>query len=247
MSRISPQEDAVILDHVFTAYEGAERPTIRDLSLRIKKGEYVIIGGPNGAGKTTLLETLNGMLRITHGSATICGLPLASEGIHVRQRVGYLIQNFAFDPLTPFTVREVVMMGRFGLLGLFSRPKESDYNAAEAAMKSLAIEELADIPIGQLSGGQQQKALIAHNLAKEPEILLLDEPFSNLDLFSRERISRLLDTLTKKGMTVIIVSHAFDDLPDRPIRIVVMNNGKLTLDSSCAPADVEAQVRKASA
>lgn len=247
MKRQQSPDEAIVLDHVFTAYEGADRPTIRDLSLTIRRGEYVIVGGPNGAGKTTLLETLNGMLRITHGTAHICGIPLATDGIRVRQKVGYLIQNFAFGPLTPFTVQEVVMMGRFGQLGLFSRPKEADFLAAESAMRDLGITELADTPIGQLSGGQQQKALIAHNLAKEPEVLLLDEPFSNLDLFSRELISRLLDTLTARGVTVIIVSHAFDDLPDRPIRIVVMNNGMLGLDTSCAPADVEAQVRKASA
>lgn len=247
MSRPYEQGAAVVLDHVFTAYEGAERPTIRDLSLTIKKGEYVIIGGPNGAGKTTLLETLNGMLRITHGSATVCGLPLAGDGIHVRQRVGYLIQNFAFGPLTPFTVREVVMMGRYGRIGLLTRPRDEDQKATEEAMIRLGIDDLADIPIGHLSGGQQQKALIAHNLAKEPEVLLLDEPFSNLDLSSRERISRLLDALTLQGMTVIIVSHAFDDLPARPIRIVVMNNGALTLDHTCEPGEVEAQVRKASA
>lgn len=239
--------NAVVLDHVYTAYEGADLPTIRDLSLTIRRGDYVIVGGPNGAGKTTLLETINGMLAITHGSAMVCGLPLRNDGVSVRRKVGYLIQNFSFSPLTPFTVREVVMMGRYGLLGPFSRPKDDDRMAAEDAMKSLGILDLADTPIGQLSGGQQQKVLLAHNLAKDPEILLLDEPFSNLDLASRERISGLLGTLTKKGVTVIIVSHAFDDLPDRTIRILVMNAGRLTLDTSCAPAEVEAQVRKASA
>jgi zinc/manganese transport system ATP-binding protein len=238
--------DAVVLDHVYTAYEGADHPTLRDISLTIRKGEYVIVGGPNGAGKTTLLETINGMLKITHGSATICGLPLAGDGVHVRKRVGYLIQNFAFSPLTPFTVRDVVLMGRFGILGLFTRPGEQDFRAAEEAMESLGIADLADVPIGHLSGGQQQKALIAHNLAKKPQVLLLDEPFSNLDLFARERISRLLGALAGQGMTIITVSHAFDDLPDRPIRILVMNDGRLCHDSSCAPGEVGARVRAAS-
>jgi len=248
MSIHGHQDNAVVvLDHVFTAYEGAEHPTIRDLSLTIKQGEYVIIGGPNGAGKTTLLETINGMLPITHGKATICGMPLAGDGVHVRQKVGYLIQNFAFSPLTPFTVRDVVLMGRYGGLGLFTRPGDADYRSAEEAMKSLGVEDMADIPIGQLSGGQQQKVLIAHNLAKNPRVLLLDEPFSNLDLFARERISHLLESLAKKGVTIIIVSHAFDDLPDRPIHILVMKNGTLIHDTTCAPGDVEAQVRKSSA
>lgn len=247
MSTLQQRCPAVVLDHVFTAYEGADHPTLCDLSLSIDHGEYVIVGGPNGAGKTTLLETINGMLRITHGSATVCGMPLAGDGVRVRQNVGYLIQNFAFSPLAPFTVRDVVMMGRYGILGLFSRPKETDYRAADDAMKCLGIEDLAGVPIGHLSGGQQQKALIAHNLAKNPSVLLLDEPFSNLDLNSRERISDILESLTKKGMTIIIVSHAFDDLPDRPIRILVMNSGRLVHDGTCAPGEVEDRVRKVSA
>jgi zinc/manganese transport system ATP-binding protein len=237
--------EVVRLEDVYTAYEGAGHPTLTGISLTIRKGEYVIIGGPNGAGKTTLLETINGMLPITHGKAEVCGHSVRGDGVHVRCRVGYLLQNFSFDPLTPFTVREVVLMGRFGRIGLFRKPRKEDHEAVEKALRLVGIEDLGDRLIGQLSGGQQQKVLLAQNLARDPEVLLLDEPFSNLDMFAREAISDLLSRLVTSGVTVIIVSHAFDDLPDRTVRVVVMQEGKITLDCECLPADVGQTIRTA--
>jgi zinc/manganese transport system ATP-binding protein len=242
---MTPCDPIIRLEDVYTAYEGAARPTLSGISLEVRRGEYVIIGGPNGAGKTTLLETINGMLPVTHGSATVCGYHISRDGVHVRCRVGYLIQNFAFDPLTPFTVEEVVLMGRFGRLGLFKKPGPEDREAARSAIALLKIENLATRPIGQLSGGQQQKVLLAQNLARNPEILLLDEPFSNLDFLARDEINALLSGLVEKGITVIIVSHAFDDLPDRTIRVVVMREGRICRDSTCNPREVESVVRAA--
>ncbi|HDR72429.1 MAG TPA: metal ABC transporter ATP-binding protein [Methanoculleus sp.] len=239
-------EDPVIrLDNVYTAYEGADRPTLADITMSVHRGEFVIIGGPNGAGKTTLLETVNGMLTITHGTARVCGHDVRTNAVRVRRRVGYMLQNFSFDPLTPFTVDEVVLMGCYGTVGLFRRPKEEDVAAARKAIRLLGIEDIADRPIGQLSGGQQQKALLAQNLARNPEVLLLDEPFSNLDMFARESINALLADLTAAGVTILIVSHAFDDLPDHTVRVMVMHDGKITLDRRCAPDQVEATVRGA--
>ncbi len=239
-------DDPIIrLENVYTAYEGAHRPTLADISLEVNRGEYVVIGGPNGAGKTTLLETINGMLPVTHGTATVCGYKIGHDGVQVRCRVGYLIQNFAFDPLTPFTVEEVVLMGRFGRLGLFRKPGTEDQIAAKKAIALLKIEDLAKKPIGQLSGGQQQKVLLAQNLARNPEILLLDEPFSNLDFVARDAINELLSRLVASGITVLIVSHAFDDLPNRAIRVLVMQEGRIHLDTSCHPKEVESTVRGA--
>lgn len=232
------------LSGVYTAYMGAELPVIRDLSLNIGKGEFVMVGGPNGAGKTTLLETINGMLYITHGSARVCGLDVIKQGVEVRKRTGYVIQSFAFDPLTPFTVEHVVMMGRYGILGCFRNPSEPDYRAAEEAMQMLGLENLAEKPIGTLSGGQQQKVLIAQNLAKKPDIMLLDEPFSNLDLCTREFVSGVLEEISSQGCTVCMVSHAFDALPDKDLRIVVMDEGCIRLNTICHSSEVEDTIRR---
>jgi zinc/manganese transport system ATP-binding protein len=242
MASIAP---IIKLHDVYTAYEGADRPTLTGISLSIGKGEFVVIGGPNGAGKTTLLETINGMLPITHGEATVCGHDVRGDGVQVRCRVGYLLQNFAFDPLTPFTVEEVVLMGRFGKIGLFRKPGKEDHEAVRKALRLLGIEDLATRPIGQLSGGQQQKVLLAQNLARNPEVLLLDEPFSNLDMFARESINDLLTRLVTSGISVVIVSHAFDDLPDHEVRVLVMHDGRISLDRMCLPAEVGQIIRNA--
>lgn len=240
MERTSP---VIQIEDAYTAYEGADRPTLHGISLSVRKGEFLVVGGPNGAGKTTLLETINGMLPITHGKVTVCGRDVRGDGVSVRCRVGYLIQNFWFDPLTPFTVAEVVMMGRFGRIGLFRKPELEDWEAVSRALSMLGIADISDRPIGQLSGGQQQKVLLAQNLARDPEILLLDEPFSNLDIFARESINRLLGSLAARGVTIILVSHAFDDLPDREVRLVVMADGRIALDRACDPGSVARVVR----
>ncbi|WP_298669049.1 metal ABC transporter ATP-binding protein [uncultured Methanofollis sp.] len=237
------RDGTINLAGVSTAYEGSDRPVIRDISFTITPGEFVVVGGPNGAGKTTLLETVNGMLPITRGRATVCGLDVASRGYEIRRRVGYVIQNFAFDPLAPFTVRDVVMMGRYGLLGYGRRPGEEDRKIAREVMALLGIEDLAGRPIGKLSGGQQQKVLIAQSLVKRPDVLLLDEPFSNLDLGTRDFICGVLDGIADEGCTIMMVSHAFDALPDREVRVLVMNDGHLIFNRPCRADEVEDHVR----
>ncbi|OPY55687.1 MAG: Cobalamin import ATP-binding protein BtuD [Methanosaeta sp. PtaU1.Bin055] len=231
------------LNEIYTAYEGGDKPVIRDLSLSVKPGEYVVIGGPNSAGKTTLLESINGLIRITHGSATVCGLDLRRSGNEVRRRVGYVIQNFYFDPFTPFTVEEVVMMGRYGRMGLLKRPSRSDFEAVDKAIRLVGIEELAEKTIGTLSGGQQQKTMIAHNIAKEPEVMMLDEPFSNLDFNAREYLQGIFKNMARNGTPILMVSHAFDGLPETRIHLVVMNRGRITYDNVCDADEVEPIIR----
>lgn len=232
------------LKGIYTAYEGGEKAVIRNLSLSVDKGEYVVIGGPNSAGKTTLLESINGLVKITHGSAAVCSLDVRSFAYQVRRKVGYVIQNFYFDPFTPFTAEQVVMMGRFGRLGFLKKVSKADYDAVNRAMQIVGIEDLAQKTIGTLSGGQQQKVMIAHNIAKEPEVMLLDEPFSNLDFNAREYLQGVFKDIVKKGTPILMVAHAFDGLPDIPIHLVVMNDGKITYDGECAAGEVEDIMRK---
>lgn len=232
------------LEGIYTAYEGGEKAVIRDLSLHVDRGEYVVIGGPNSAGKTTLLESINGLIKITHGRATVCGLDVSTQSDEVRKRVGYVIQNFYFDPFTPFTVEQVVMMGRFGRLGLMNRPTKDDHHAVQKAIHLVGIEDLAHKTIGTCSGGQQQKTMIAHNIAKEPEVMMLDEPFSNLDFSAREHLQGVLKELVRTGVPILKVAHAFDGLPDIPIHLVVMNRGKIAHDLNCTAKEVECIIRK---
>lgn len=240
------KDHIIQLKEVWTTYEGADLPVIKDVTLRIKPGEFVVIGGPNGAGKTTLLETIAGLLPVVNGSVQVCGHDVIKDGCAARKKIGYVIQNFDFHPYTPFTVEEVVLMGRYGKIGWLKRHSSRDMDKVISAICQLGLCPMQKNQIGKLSGGQQQKVLIAQNLAKDPEVLLLDEPFSNLDMVTREEVSRLLCQIADAGIPVLIVSHAFDALPDRDIRVVVMQHGEIILNQLSHPSDVGNLVRSAS-
>jgi len=240
-------DDPIIrLDGVTTIYEGAAHPVIYDIDLSIGRGEFVIIGGPNGAGKTTLLETIAGLLPIVSGTVSVCGFDAVRQGPQMRKKLGYVIQNFDFDPYTPFTVDEVLLMGRYGLLGFCKHPSTEDFAAVDRSLERMGITGLRKSHIGKLSGGQQQKVLIAHNLVKKPDVLLLDEPFSNLDMATREHVCDVLCGIVDAGVTVVIVSHAFDALPDRDVRVVVMKDGGIVLNKVIPPEQVQNTVRRTS-
>ncbi len=226
-----PSFPLVELKDVWTTYEGASFPVIRGISFDIRPGEFVVVGGPNGAGKTTLLEAITGLLPVVRGSVSVCGRSIPADATDIRCRVGYVIQNFDFHPFTPYTVEEVVRMGRYGQIGWFRRESDQDHRAVEQAIHQLGISHLRGELIGKLSGGQQQKVLIAQNLAKEPSVLLLDEPFSNLDIRTRDEVSSLLCEICDAEIPVILVSHAFDCLPARDIRVIVMQDGKMVMNT----------------
>lgn len=219
------------LDNVSTVYEGEKRPAIRDITLSIEEGEIVYIVGPNAAGKTTLLETINGLLPIFKGDVLVLGLDVRKYGRRVRCQIGYVPQDFMVDPGEPYRALDVVLMGRYGKIGFLGRLSREDKEKAIEAMRLLGIEDLANRPIGKLSGGQQQKVMIARALAKDPKILLLDEPFSNLDPESRGNLSRLLESLNKeRNITTIIVTHDIQQIASSHNRTIVMNSGRIVAD-----------------
>jgi len=217
------------LKNVETIYEGERTPVIKNIKLEIKKGEFLTVIGPNGAGKTTLLETINGLLD-SKGKGIVFGKEIRKFGSEIRKNIGYVPQDFSCDSLTPFLVKDVVMMGRFGKIGVLKSPSEKDHEIVKKTLSFLGISELEKKPIGKLSGGQLQKVMIARALAKEPEILLLDEPFSNLDLTSRSDISEKISFLNGRGMTVIMVVHDISSIPERCKRIVMIDNGNIVMD-----------------
>ncbi len=230
--------DPVIeLRDVATVYEGERLPAIQDINLRIEKGELVALIGPNGVGKTTLLETINGLLENTAGEVRVFGLEVRRHGSLIRRRIGYIPQEIAFDALTPFLVRDVVLMGRFGRIRLARRPSAVDHQAVERALELVGIAELTHRPIGKLSGGQQQKVMLARALAKEPELLLLDEPFANLDFVAREEISSIIARLHGElELTTLIVLHDLESLPTGCQRVILMRAGRIFRDGP--PAEV---------
>jgi zinc/manganese transport system ATP-binding protein len=226
--------DSIIrLEEVSTIYEGERRPAIRGVKLTVDQNELVYVVGPNAAGKTTLLETINGLLPRFKGRVVVFGLDVRVRGKEVRREIGYVPQDFMVEPGEPYTALDVVLMGRYGKIGVLHRPDEDDLEKTMEAMRLMGIDELANRPMGKLSGGQQQKVMIARALGKEPKILLLDEPFSNLDPDSRKRIPALISQVHKeREMTTVIVTHDIRQMLKRCRRVVVMNNGRIVADAT---------------
>jgi ABC-type Mn2+/Zn2+ transport system ATPase subunit len=181
---------------------------LRDLSLDITKGSITGLCGPNGAGKSTFLKLCLGMIRPRGGSISVMGSRPGSPGFRqTLLRIGYVPQNTAGGSL-PTTVREAVSMGRYGMAG-FCRPLSGqDRSLVEAAMEAAGVADLAKRRVQELSGGQTQRVAIARALAMEPELLMLDEPTSNLDTGGRADLLRIIrERQEYRHITVIIVSH----------------------------------------
>jgi len=200
---------------------------LRGVSLRVKSGEFVGIVGPNGAGKTTLLTIVNGLGKLLHGSVHVLGHYLTpGNGHSLRKRVGYVPQIQNIDPRMPMNVREVVMIGRYGLLGLFRRPGGHDWEIVDEVLELVGMTHLAQRPIGHLSGGEQQRVAIARCLAQEPDLFLLDEPTASLDWRAKTDILELVKLIhNSRRLTTLFVTHDLSSLPIACDRVVLMKGG----------------------
>ncbi len=195
---------AVELENVTVRFQ--EVIALEGINLRVAKGEFVALIGPNGSGKTTLLKTVLGLLKPQTGKVRVFGQPpgqITGQG----ERVGYVPQAAQIDMRFPISVFDVVLMGRYGRVGLLRHPGRDDRAAAWRALERVGIASLAKRPIGRLSGGQRQRALVARALAVEPELLLLDEPTTGVDAGTTEGLFDLLKALHQQGMTILVVSH----------------------------------------
>ena len=225
----------VELRGVDTIYEGEHLPAIRDVTIEVSDGEFIVVIGPNGSGKTTLLETINGLLKLARGEVRVFGRDMARYSRIVRKDIGYVPQDFMSDPSAPFIVKDVILMGRYGKIGVLRRPEARDMKIVEEAMRMLGIERFADRPIGKLSGGEQQKVMIARAIAQEPRLLLLDEPFSNLDIRSKKEIAGKIERLhDEEGLTTIMVTHDLLSVPERCDRMLLMDRGRIVADGDSA-------------
>jgi len=187
------------------AYEN--QPVLRDLSLSVKEGSFYVIIGPNGSGKTTLLKAISGILKSPPGSVTIFGKPSHDYSRRDLARTVALVEQLA--PMDfPFTALEVVLMGRAPHLGVLGFEQASDLEIAHSALAFTGVDHLAQRKLDQLSGGEQQRVLIARAICQEPKIMLLDEPTASLDLAHQVRVMDLMERLKdEKRVTIVMVSH----------------------------------------
>jgi manganese/zinc/iron transport system ATP- binding protein len=174
-----------------------------DITLSIPTGKLVGIVGPNGAGKSTLIKAALGLVQPLTGTITLLDQPIDK----VKQKVAYVPQRGTVDWDFPITVLDLVLMGRYGKLGLFRRPRQADREAAHYYLEKVGMIHLAHRQISQLSGGQQQRAFIARALLQEADIYFLDEPFQGIDLATETLLVGILKGLVEKGKTVFVVHH----------------------------------------
>jgi ABC-type cobalamin/Fe3+-siderophores transport system ATPase subunit len=226
-------ENTVInIENAVVSYR--EDVALRGVSLKVKAGEFVGVIGPNGAGKTTLLTVVNGLGKLVSGSVTVLGKPVNGTGRHeLRKQVGYVAQVENIDPRMPMNVREVVMIGRYGLLGLLHRPGKHDWAIVDETLKMVGITHLARRPIGHLSGGEQQRVSIARCLAQEPKLFLLDEPTASLDWKAQTEILEMVKRIhDERHLTTLFVTHDLDALPHTCDRVVLMKDGLIIGDGT---------------
>jgi zinc transport system ATP-binding protein len=199
------------------------QPVLEEVTLDIEANACVGILGPNGAGKSTLLKVILGLIAPDRGEVRVFGED-PHQARHRGNLIGYLPQRPLSNPRFPVSVLDVVLMGRYGRIGLGRRPKREDRDAARSHLALMGIPHLADRPIGEVSGGEQQRVFIARALALNPRLLILDEPTISLDACSQDELYELLNRLKEElKLTVILVSHDIGAVATHVDDIVCLN------------------------
>ncbi len=221
--------DPVVAFHgASVGYAGERVATLHGVDLTIREGEMAAVVGPNGAGKTTLLEAANGLLPLTAGEVRVFGQKMTPARDDLRTAIAYLPQDLFFPPETPFITRDVVHASRFGNLGAFRFPRDTDRRIVTEALAAVGMLQVAGRPVGRLSGGQQRKVLLARALAQEARLLLLDEPTVNLDPKAKDEVCRLvLNVRRELGATALVVTHEADTLLAEADRVITIVEGRL--------------------
>jgi len=183
-----------------------QRPVLYGVDLVAPPGCIIGVVGPNGAGKSTLIKACMGLLRPVSGWVKVFGKSFRENCT----RVGYVPQRESVDWDFPVNVLDVVLMGRYGRLGLFRRPRREDHDIARACLEKVRMLPYANRQIANLSGGQQQRVFLARALAQESDLYFMDEPFVGVDAATEAAIVELLHELRSRGKTLLVVHH---DLP----------------------------------
>jgi manganese/iron transport system ATP-binding protein len=194
-------QSAVAIEGVTAGYD--HRPALTDITLNVSPGSLLAVIGPNGAGKSTLLKLIAGIIKPWTGRLTVLGGPPGSSA----GRIAYLPQAEAVDWEFPVTVAEVVMMGRYGRLGFLREPRRRDREVVRQALEKVGMGDAIDRQIGALSGGQRRRVFLARAIAAEPDLYLLDEPVTGVDVTTQEDLMDVLEGEARAGKTVIATTH----------------------------------------
>ncbi len=217
--------NAIVVNDLTVAYK--EKPALWDIDIQIPQGVLLSVVGPNGSGKTTLIKAMLGLIKPAAGSVSYFGKSYKQ----MRKKIAYIPQRNSVDWDFPTTVMDVVLMGRYGHLGWFSRPGITDKELAMKALEQVDMADFSDRQINQLSGGQQQRVFLARALVQDAEIYFMDEPFVGVDVATEKAIVELLKTLRSKGKTVIVVHHDLQTLKEYFDWVLLLNIRKI----ACGP------------
>jgi zinc/manganese transport system ATP-binding protein len=224
----APRPELLALDQIGVRLGG--RQVLSDVTFSLRQGEFTGIIGPNGAGKTTLLRVILGLLVPSGGRVLIEGEPLHNKN---KAAIGYVPQKLVIDPDMPLRARDVVSLGLDGHRLGFAFPSRQRRELIEAALRGVGADGYADARVGELSGGEQQRVLIAHALISQPKLLLLDEPLANLDLKSEQEIVEVLGRLAREQQIAVLLSaHDMNPLLGVMDRIVYVANGRVATGST---------------
>lgn len=179
------------------------KPVLRDIRFDAPEGKLIGIVGPNGAGKSTLIKAIMGLLPLTGGKVEIYGKSYKEQ----RGIVGYVPQRESVDWDFPTNALDVVLMGCYGRLGWFKRPKAEDREFAMECLRKVGMADFAKRQISQLSGGQQQRVFLARSLAQDAQVYFMDEPFVGVDAATEKAIIHILNELKEQKKTVLVVHH----------------------------------------
>ena len=204
-------DDGILAEGVTVTYRSGVT-ALTDASFAIPRGTITALVGVNGAGKSTLFKAIMGFLPLARGRIRLLGLPVRDA---LRQNlVAYVPQAEEVDWSFPVLVEDVVMMGRYGHMGFFRRPSATDRAKVDQALTRLGLTDLRHRQIGELSGGQKKRVFLARALAQEGRIILLDEPFTGVDVTTEEQIVALLHTLRDEGHVMLVSTHNLGSVPD---------------------------------
>jgi zinc/manganese transport system ATP-binding protein len=217
------EPDLLTLDNIGVRLGG--RQVLSDVTFSLRRGEFTGVIGPNGAGKTTLLRVILGLLEPSGGRVLIDGEPVNSKN---KAAIGYVPQKLVIDPDMPLRARDVVALGIDGHRLGFAFPSRQRREMIEDALEDVGAARYANARVGELSGGEQQRVLIAHALISQPKLLLLDEPLANLDISSEQEIVAVLGRLAREQKIAVLLSaHDMNPLLGVMDRIVYVANGRV--------------------
>jgi ABC-type Mn2+/Zn2+ transport system ATPase subunit len=217
--------DLLELREVSVCY--GERVALDRVTLAIPQGGQVAVVGPNGAGKSTLFRAVMGLVSLRAGEILLDGRPPSEY----REPVAYVPQREEVDWRFPVTVFDVVAMGCYGRGRWLKRLSAADRELVHENLDRLGIVDLAQRPIGELSGGQQQRVFLARALAQRPQVLLLDEPFTGVDIATREATLQLLAGLKDRAVTVLVSTHDLDLASGRFDQVILLNRRLISAGS----------------